>query len=78
MVIDLQMTRKEIVEYMSGIAKVIEPKMSLDHKVEVLSYLDKNRDSFKQFNIRTFIKACRIRSSAHKGVDWKKMLMVLD
>lgn len=78
-VIDLQLTRKEIVEYMRSIVDVIEPDMTKQAKLEVIDYLDDVKDAFKQFNLRTFIKVARIRKgSAMTGIDWKKMALVLD
>lgn len=78
-VIDLQLNRKEIVDYMRKIAKDVEPEMSLDEKHEVIDYLDKTKDNFKQFNLRTLIKVARIkRGSKVSNIDWKKMALVLD
>lgn len=78
-VIDLQLTRKEIVEYMKSIADVIEPDMKLKDKHEVIDYLNDVKDTFKQFNLRTFIKVARIRKGATMaGIDWRKMALVLD
>ena len=78
-VIDLQMSRKEICEYLWNLIGVIEPKMRMNEKEEVLTYLDEKRDCFEQFNIRTFIKACRIRRTADlKRADWRKMILVVN
>lgn len=77
-VIDLQMSRTEICEYLHELTPVIEPQMDMIEKNEVLKYLEDNCQAFENFNIRTFIKACRIRKSADKhGNDWKKMIMVV-
>jgi len=79
MVIDLQMSRKEICDHIETIATVIEPKISLPHKLEVLNYLRDISDRLDQMNIRTFIKACRIRKCAEsKNTDWKKMILILN
>lgn len=78
LVIDLQMSRAEICVYLQELMPVIEPQMDMEKKQEVLDYLDSKKDVFENFNIRTFIKACRIRQSADKhGNDWKKMIMVV-
>lgn len=78
-VIDLQMSRSEIAEYLKELIDVIETKMARDQKLEVLQYLSEHCNSFSQFNIRTFIKACRIRQMAETHhTDWKKMIMVLN
>jgi hypothetical protein len=77
-VIDLQMSRKEIAEYLSVIAPDIESDMDIGEKREVLEYLNTIRDAMDQFNIRTFIKACRIRKMADETHgNWKKMILVL-
>jgi len=77
-VIDLQMSRKEICDHLQNLIKDIEPKMDLDKKEEVLDYMRERMDYFEQLNIRTFIKACRIRCFAErKDTDWKKTILVL-
>lgn len=80
MVIDLQMTRPEICDYLASILPVIQPaNLGLECKKAVLAHLKEICDSLKQFNLRTFIKACRIYMYATTNQkDWKKMLQVLD
>jgi len=76
--IDLQMSRKEICDHLGNLIKDLEPKMNLDKKQEVLQYLREQCDFWEQLNIRTFIKACRIREFADKKkTDWKKTIRVL-
>jgi uncharacterized protein YlaN (UPF0358 family) len=78
-VINLQLTRKEIVEYMRSIVNKIEPKISKEIKLEVIDYLDKTKDHYDQFNLRTLIKVARLRINADKTkMDWKKMAIVID
>jgi ABC-type cobalamin/Fe3+-siderophores transport system ATPase subunit len=78
LVIDLQMSRAEISEHLKSLVGVIEPKMSPAEKLEVLDYIDTMRDAMENYNIRTFIKACRIRKSTEtNGADWRKMILVL-
>lgn len=77
-VIDLQMSRKEIVEYMASILDHICPEICHTDKFEVLQYLDEVRDHFKQFNLRTLIKVARIKASIGQTMDWKKMALLLD
>jgi hypothetical protein len=77
-VIDLQMSRKEICEYLWTLIDTIEPSMHKVDKEEILTELDKRCDSFEQFNIRTFIKACRVfKVAKSNGKDWKEMITVL-
>lgn len=78
MCIDLQMSRKEITEHLKNIIDVIEPKVEKSIKLEVLEFLDTMRDELENYNIRTFIKACRVRQFADRQKsDWKKTFMVL-
>jgi len=78
MTIDLQMSRKEICEYIGTILNAIDVDMDLATKEIVLEELTDVADSFEQFNIRTFIKACRIYKVAQKKKkDWKEMLSVI-
>lgn len=80
MVIDLQMSRQEICEYLESILPQIQPTdMSLEHKCEVLVHLREICDSLSQMNLRTFIKACRVFKACELNQgNWKKMLQVLD
>jgi len=77
-VIDLQMSRKEICEYLWTLIDDIEPAMPHDEKAEILTELELRNASFEQFNIRTFIKACRVyRGAKASDKNWKEMLTVL-
>lgn len=79
MVVDLQMSRKEICEYLDTLVEVIEPNMNTEKKKEVLAYISEHCNEFENFNIRSFIKACRIYRSAHnRNTDWKKMILVIN
>lgn len=83
LLINLQMSRPEICDYIGNIMHDIEPiegyKLPMNLKIEVLEHLRDKADLFDQFNIRTFIKACRIRRKAESvpNVDWKKMCLVV-
>jgi hypothetical protein len=77
-VINLQMSRREICEYMREIAANIEPDTDLALKLEVIDYLDEVRDHFEQFNLRTLIRASRVRRGiSGPGQDWKKAVLVM-
>jgi hypothetical protein len=79
LVLDLQLSRIEICDYIEKIAEAIEPKMKLSDKLEVLSFMRDRCDSFEQLNIRTFIKICRIKAYADShNSNWQKMAMVLN
>jgi hypothetical protein len=78
MVINLQMSRKEIIEYMREIVDELDPRnMSIDEKLEVIDYLDDVKDSLDQLNLRTLIKISRLRHGAG-DMDWRKMAACLD
>lgn len=74
-VVDLQMSRQEICEYIETILHRIDEKLSTDELGDVLTEVTKRCDAFENFNIRTFLKACRIyRYAKMKNADWKKTL----
>jgi len=79
LVVDLQMSRKEIGEYIGTILDDIHEKIDMDEKQHVLDTIVERCDAFEQFNIRTFLKACRIyRHAKLKGLDnWEKSLSVM-
>lgn len=78
MVINLQMTRDEICVYMKSILGDILPDYSMTIKKEALEFISERCNEFNQFNLRSLIKACRVRKMADKNQnDWKKMIMVL-
>ena len=79
MVINLQMSRKEITGHLKNIIDVLEPKTPKKIKLEVLDFLDNISEDLDNYNIRTFIKACRVRQHADfNKKDWKKTFMVLN
>lgn len=75
--INLTMSRKELSEYIYTIIEFIEPKIDIETKKEVLEYLVSIIETIPQFNIRTFIKACRIRefTKINKTIDWKPLIL---
>jgi hypothetical protein len=77
-VIDLQMSRKEVFDYMVSISDKLCPEVAVTDKKEVLEYLDDVKEHFKQFNLRTFIKVARMKASVGANVDWRKMALILD
>lgn len=77
-VIDLQMSRKEICEYLWTLIGKMELNLDIDSKTEVMQELESRRDAFEQFNLRTFIKACRIYTVCKQTKrDWKKTLTMM-
>ena len=69
---NLNLTRVEVIDHMRNLAPKIAPEVSMEIKLEVLSFLLEKADNFKEFNLRTFIKALKIRNGAPKA-DWKNM-----
>lgn len=77
-VIDLQMSRKEICAHLWNILDEVEPDMERSVKEIVLTAVEKTINTFEQFNIRTFMKACKIYQGAQLGGhDWEEMLKVV-
>ena len=70
MIIDLQMSRDEILDRIESIAEAViplEPQMRSD----VIDFLREYKDSMSDLNIRTYIKVAKIR--AHGKGDWRGM-----
>lgn len=77
-VVDLQMSRPEICEYLWTLVGTMEPNLDIQAKTEVLKELELRASMFEQFNLRTFIKACRIYSVCQRtNRNWKEMLTVM-
>jgi hypothetical protein len=80
MIIDLQMSREEIVSHIEKIApavkihlnKDVELKPSKTEIKEVVSFLKDSADSISDLNIRTYIKVMKIRRHKADG-NWKGM-----
>lgn len=76
MCINLHMSREEVTEHMRNILQFIEPKTSLGVKREVIEFLDTVSHSFSSYNLRTLIKAIRIRNSFSEPTIWQNMIRV--
>ena len=70
MIIDLQMSRDEVLDRISEIAEKVIP-LPADMRTDVIEFLRDNKDSMSDLNIRTYIKVAKIR--AHGKGDWKGM-----
>lgn len=75
--IDINMTLDEMFKHINDIKHDIEPMVSIHIKDEVLNYLNDIKHLFESFNIRTFIKALRIRIGADSSCDWQKMVKIM-
>ena len=74
--VNLAMTRPEITEYMKGLLDKIEPDKPLLLKQEVMKYLEEVQTVFVNYNLRTLIKAIRIRSRYEDETIWKNMIKI--
>jgi len=72
--ISLDMNRQEIIEHMRGLLNKIETKQPMKLKIEVLNYLESVKDNFVSFNLRTLIKAIRVRARYSEDKIWKNMI----
>lgn len=71
--VSICLTRREIFDRMQLKLADIEVNASIVLKQEVLTFLGEQLESFNQFNMRTLIKAIRIRQS--EEADWKDMVL---
>jgi len=76
-VVDINLSRTELLDRISAIAPYVEEHIKMDVKNEVLEHLYSNISIFKSFNIRTFIKALRIRVGIPDSADWRKMVNIM-
>jgi hypothetical protein len=75
MVVDLSMTREEMIERMRTIAASSEflPEISTAPKREALDFLQDNIDKIANLSLRTLIQTVKIANSGDSG--WKKLAM---
>jgi len=73
MVVDLSMTRDEMLERMRTIAETAEflPEVDASSKRDSVNFLQENIDSIANLSLRTLIQVCKIRVSGDAG--WKKL-----
>jgi len=74
---NLHLNPDEMHDYMTEILPKIYPTVPIEQKQEVLNYLHKYRNMWKNYNLRSLIQAIRIRVGVSNGIDWKKMAAVL-
>jgi hypothetical protein len=80
MIIDLQMSREEIVDHIEKIAPKIRIYLNKDTELkpdkaeikDVVAFIKENKDGISDLNIRTYIKVMKIRRHKAKG-NWKGM-----
>ncbi len=77
MMIDLSMTKDEIVERMEFIAKSSSfmPDMDYDFKMDAINFIKETKDSTKELSLRTLISVVKIRSTCDS--DWKNLAKYL-
>lgn len=73
MVVDLSMTRDEMLERMRTIAETDEflPEVDAASKRDSVNFLQKNLDAITNLSLRTLIQVCKIRVSGDAG--WEKL-----
>ncbi len=73
MVVDLSMTRDEMLERMRTIAETSEflPEVDTASKKDSVNFLQKNLDAITNLSLRTLIQVCKIRVSGDAG--WEKL-----
>ena len=75
--IDLRLTNDEVTEHMGNLINLIEPKVSVELKREVLDFISSISNCFNAYGLRTFMQAIRIRVGAGPNTDWRKMIKLL-
>jgi hypothetical protein len=70
--VDVSMTTEEKIERIRHVAPRVRPDMAQDAKDEVIELLDSVRDQIGDLNIRTFLKACEIRS--RNSANWRDLV----
>jgi hypothetical protein len=79
--IDLTMNSEEKITRMEALLPVLEKSVSLDAKTEVLDLLKEHRSEIANLNLRTLLKAIRIRKAYENDVDaagvpiWKELAL---
>lgn len=78
-VLCISMSRKEISSYMRSLVPIIEPQVDEAEKIEVMDFLDAKKEQFRQFNIRTLIKAIRVRKMALRtnNEKWRELVLAI-
>ncbi|MDD3713180.1 MAG: hypothetical protein PHZ28_06785 [Candidatus Izemoplasmatales bacterium] len=74
---DLHLSTDEMHQYMQQLLPNIMENIDLTTKQEVLDYLFKYRNVWKNYNLRTLIQAIRICAGVSANKDWKKIVQIL-
>jgi len=69
---NVHLSRKELIDRMRELAPVVERQVSSTLKKQVLDHMEKHAEDFRQFTLRTFIKALRVAKACPN--DWKQMI----
>lgn len=75
--INLTLSRSEITQHMRNLLPMIESSVPIDIREEVMNYLGEIENEFKQYNLRTLIKAIRIRTRYEDPMIWKPLVKVV-
>lgn len=71
--IEMTLSREELFHRMNEVLGHIEPDIPMNERLDALNHLAHNIDTLGEFNMRTLIKAIRIRHSNHPA--WKDMVL---
>lgn len=81
--IDVSMTRTEIIDRMETLIKSGEFLSNFDRDIKesALGFINDNRDQIRDINLRTLITVCKVRAAAletnEQGDTWKEMAQYL-
>jgi hypothetical protein len=73
--IDLTMTGEEKITRMQSLLPDLETDVELEKKEEVLELLKANQKSIRNLNLRTLLKAIRIRKAYENDGDWRELAL---
>lgn len=75
--VNLVLSHQEILDLMKELMPVMGPEMNLEMKQEVLDYIASTDTIRTNLNLRTFVKALRIREAYRYGEKWKMLTSIM-
>ena len=76
-VVDIQLSKKEVLAYLESILFYIEPSIPIQCKKDVLTYLKGGECTLQDINLRSFIKGVRIKTGLGTGSNWKELINLM-
>lgn len=74
---ELHMSNTEVTEHMSNILPHISVSTPLEHKQEVLKYIDSISSQYRCYGLRALLQAIRISELHPSQKEWQRMVQVL-